>query len=219
MARHLICLANSKKYMERCIAGVALCEVASGFVAARDAGEPLWLRPVSHGAHGSVATHLVDHIKLLDIVEVPVTAPCPDKWQTENVFFDERAPLKVVRRAGNLSKAVPALLTKRGGELFGNRARVVRPEQAARLNYSLLFIKPLNLRILFNKNRQGEIQLRAKFWHNHVEYDLPITDLGFVERFMEDFLVLKNREVYLTISLGLAYAGLHYKLVAGVVYF
>jgi hypothetical protein len=58
-------------------------------IAKRDAN-PIWIRPVSDSEHGEVSSELVDHINLLDIVEINVTAVAPQGYQSENVLFDNR---------------------------------------------------------------------------------------------------------------------------------
>ena len=43
-----ICLANSKKYGERCIAGIELTKGANGnLTVVKENGRPKWIRPVS----------------------------------------------------------------------------------------------------------------------------------------------------------------------------
>jgi hypothetical protein len=57
-----------------------------------------------------------------------------------------------------------------------------------------------------------------KFEYNWNEYDLPITDLDFIEKYNKDKNILNNaKNIYLTISLGVVYEGWYYKLVAGVI--
>ncbi len=93
MKKLFICLANSKKYNQRCIAGIELEKsTRKGFkyqIVKRNS-RPVWMRPVSGSEHGEIDAEFVDHIKLLDIVEINVTAPAPQGYQSENVQFDNR---------------------------------------------------------------------------------------------------------------------------------
>src|SRR5262245_56499531 len=80
-----ICLANSKKYTQRCIAGIELAKSSRpGFKydIVRHGERPVWLRPVTDSEHGEIPADLVDHINLLDIVEVEVVAPRPQGYKS-----------------------------------------------------------------------------------------------------------------------------------------
>ncbi|RUR75786.1 hypothetical protein ACF3DV_28700 [Chlorogloeopsis fritschii PCC 9212] len=70
----IICLANSKKYGDRCIAGI---ENSTG----------KWIRPVTNLEHGQVPKEmcLVDNEepRLLDILEIPLLDTCPG-YEYEN---------------------------------------------------------------------------------------------------------------------------------------
>ena len=81
-----ICLANSKKYNQRCIAGIELKKsLRKGYkyqIVKQD-DNPVWIRPVSTSEQGEVSSELVDHVNLLDIVEVNVRAVAPQGYQSE----------------------------------------------------------------------------------------------------------------------------------------
>src|SRR5436853_7626805 len=97
MKKYFVCLANSKKYTQRCIAGIELLKTDSGFEVLKNNQEPVWIRPISNSLHGEVSSILVDHIKLLDIVELEITSPSPNGYQSENARFKEQR-LKVIRK-------------------------------------------------------------------------------------------------------------------------
>src|SRR4029453_11687058 len=122
-----ICLANSKKYTQRCIAGIELAKSSRrGFKydIVRREDRPLWLRPVSIREHGEIAAEMVDHINLLDVVEIKVTAPRPRGYQSENILFEE-GQLAIVDKVIQVPAALDRLLTPAEPTLFGNRARTV----------------------------------------------------------------------------------------------
>lgn len=211
-----VCLANSKKYGGRCIAGIELKRETNGILSpVINNGIPKWLRPVSSAEHGEVAQHLVNHIKLNDIVEIDLLDYCPKGYQSENVLFHVNS-LKVL---GNLQFSANDLdkLTINQNMLFGNRGKAVSVNEIININNSLVLIKvykpSIYLRSFFEKN-----QLRIRFEYNGNEYDLPITDLDFVDKYNKDNNILSNaKNIYLTISLGVLFEGYHYKLVAGVI--
>ncbi len=92
MKKIFICLANSKKYGERCIAGVEITDFdGTNYSMVKVDSQPKWLRPVSKKDHGEVSANLVGKLNLLDIVEFDMLSECPRGYQSENVFFDEQS--------------------------------------------------------------------------------------------------------------------------------
>lgn len=102
--------------------------------------------------------------------------------------------------------------------MFGNKGKAVHEDSISFVKYSLIFIRANNPEIHI-RNDYGKQQIRLKFIHNSIEYDLPITDVTFEEKHrVENNLLLDASHVYLTISLGVLYEGWHHKLVAGITY-
>lgn len=123
-----VCLANSKKYRGRCIAGIELIrEIDGTFSPVKEHGKTKWLRPVSNAEHGEVDTNIVKHIKLHDLIEMDILEYCPKGYQSENVLFDPNS-LKVV---GNLSPNPSILdkLTDNPDTLLGNKGKAVPEEK------------------------------------------------------------------------------------------
>lgn len=89
MKRIFACLANSKKYTERCVAGIELTRSQNGYSIIRCSSEPHWIRPVSIEEHGEIPMELVGNIKLLDIVEMDALKDTPQGYQSENVKYAE----------------------------------------------------------------------------------------------------------------------------------
>ena len=222
MKKLFICLANSKKYTQRCVAGVELVRTAQPgyrYNIVRKNQTPGWLRPISRDGHGEVTAYLVDHIRLLDVVEVNGVSPHPQGFQTENMRFDGRR-LKVIDTIAKRRVLLDKLLTINRPVLFGNRDKAVRVAEAAQLDYSLALIKPSGVEMFQATTSAGVPQVRGRFIYNDVTYDFPVTDINFSARFRVDSTLLDGcQNIYLTVSLGAEFEEWHYKLIAGVLYF
>jgi hypothetical protein len=219
MKKLFICLANSRKYTNRCIAGIELARLSRGYRVVKKNDNPVWIRPVSPNEYGGVSSLLVNHINLLDVVEVNIIAPHPQGYQSENMLFDNQY-LNVVSKANQVQSLMDKLLTTNRPTLFGNTGKTVSAEEINQLDHSLVFIKPTHVQVHQATTSTGSPQIRASFTYADTSYDLPVTDIDFTHRFMENPTIWQScHHVYFTISLGMEYKGWHYKLVAGVVYF
>jgi hypothetical protein len=219
MKRIFVCLANSKKYTERCVAGIELKRGTSGFSIVRDANEPHWIRPVSANEHGEVPMELVNDISLLDIVEIDALQEVPQGYQSENVIYGESG-FSIVGKIHPSAKYLDKLVSQSHSILFLNRGKAVSAEHVNDLDHSLVFIKPASVEFFVSHTTTGQLQTRARFIYRDIHYDLPVTDVDFLVQFSlqpNEFVNLKN--VYLTISLGLEFQGWHHKLIAGVICF
>ena len=107
IVKRIVCLANSRKYNERCIAGR---EQLSG-------GLPgPWVRPVSAREHEEVSLserRFSDGGEplLLDVIDVPVLEARPKFHQSENWLLDPARPWRLVGRVG----PAPLVSTRRIG--------------------------------------------------------------------------------------------------------
>ncbi len=213
-----ICLANSKKYGERCIAGIEVQRgSAHGYNIVKTENQPTWIRPVSRAEHGEIAANLVQDIELADVVEIEVIRPCPQGYQSENVLFLQRS-IRVVQRlklqAGQLDK----LANQSEEGLFGNHSRYVAADKIGAVGHSLVLIQVNQASIFMMRGLFHSEKIRAKFVYQGTEYELPVTDVGFIARYKTNPVVLEQANaVYFTISLGICYEGWYYKLVAGIV--
>lgn len=154
---------GGRKNTERCLAGIELTKSARiGFrydiVRAENDRRPKWIRPVSFSKHGEVDAILVDHVNLLDIVEINVTQTVPQGYQSENVRFTDQ-PLDVVDKVEQNSSLMDKLITEDGSLLFGNRGKAVNIEHVEQLNYSLILVKPTNVEVSSNTSRSEKIRL------------------------------------------------------------
>lgn len=222
MKKLFICLANSKKYNQRCIAGIELEKSSHKgyrYKIARRGVNPIWIRPVSDSEHGEVSSELVDHINLLDIVEVNVKAVAPQGYQSENVLFDNRR-LQVVDRIDKIETLIDKLLTAGAPTLFGNTEKAVHINDVEQLDHSLVLIKPSNVHVYEAVSFKGNPQTRASFIYGTTRYDLPVTDIDFEEKFSQNPEILQDSaHIYFTVSLGVEFNKQHYKLIAGILYF
>ena len=218
MIRHFICLANSKKFGERCIAGIeiSLNKEKKSYQIISKNGEPQWIRPVSNSAHGEVAEELVASISLNDVVELDIVAETPKGYQCENMLFDPKS-IRKVSRINLLEKALDNLVNNNQPNLFGNRGKAVPEDSIGGVTCSITFIKVDNPQT-FVRTDYDKPQLRMKFVFKGANYDLPVTDLDFIRKYkINENILTPSSKVYLTISLGVEYNEWYYKLVAGVV--
>ncbi|MFC1975711.1 hypothetical protein ACFLXQ_04885 [Chloroflexota bacterium] len=219
MKKLLVCLANSRKYTHRCIAGIELVKTPRSYRIVKKNGHPIWIRPVSQSEYGGISSLLVNHINLLDIVEVNIVAPHPQGYQSENMLFDNQH-LAVVGKVDQDETIIGRLLGVNRPALFGNKSKTVSAENINQLDHSLIFIKPAKVQVHQTTTSTGNPQLRTSFTYAGSAYNLPVTDIEFTHQFSKDPMILQScTQVYFTISLGIEFNGWHYKLIAGVVYF
>lgn len=220
MIVQFICLANSKKYNERCIAGVSVTKKEKGgYVLKQNAHKPVWIRPVTLQNHGQVPSELVRHIKVLDVVEIEVEKEVPNGYQSENVLF-KRKSLKVVGKISAAKANLDLLVDNSQSNIFGNWGKAVHKDKIGEVSYSLTMIKVQDPEV-YLRTEYGE-QHRLKFNFKGNMYDLPITDVKFLEYIHSlkkdtDLSQILKGDVFLTISLGVEHEEFHYKLIAGII--
>ena len=215
MKKLFLCLANSKKFGDRCIAGIELIKNSGKYKPVIKQGKPKWLRPVSKSNQGAVSGALVGKFRLMNIIEVDVEEACPDGYQSENITFKENS----IKNIGDIrlsEKNLDVFIDDEQDKLFGNRGKAVSEDDIDSVGHSLTLIKVTEFEI---NRREPDGQLRINFEFNNNWYDLPITDIDFIEKYRENELLLENKScLYLTISLGVYHNGWHSKLIAGVIY-
>lgn len=213
---HFLCLANSKKYGERCIAGIQLTPDRTGqFHFVKQDGHPKWIRPVSGTEHGEVPAGWVQDIRVGDIVEMSVYRACPRAYQTENVLFDRHA-LRVVRPAVLSAAHLEQLIEKQDDTIFGNQSKYLTEAEIQTVSRSLVFVKALQPKAYFTT--PYNTKPRLQFQHGGATYDLPMTDVNFFDVMQENPKVLEGlSSVFLTVSLSVGFEGRYYKLAAGIV--
>ena len=220
--KRIVCLANSRKLSGRCIAGREWSE-------ARGAGS--WIRPVSARDGEEVSEQERQYEdgsdpRVLDIVDVPLLAPRPKDWQTENWLLD---PESYWRKKGSYSwfdlpaladRAAPLWLD--GHSSYNGRNDRIPIEAAASVRSSLRLIHAGRLEL--GVFRPGEAfgnakrRVQARFSHAGMDYGLWVTDPGYERAYLAKLDgVYGIGDCYLTVSLGEPYQGACYKLVAAII--
>lgn len=135
-----ICLANSKKFGERCIAGIEVKKVGGAYQPVEIERKPKWLRSVSKYQHGAVDENLVGGISLMDLIEIDLEELCPNGYQSENATFKP----ETIKRFGNIrlsEENLDRLIDMEQYNLFGNRGKAVSDDVIDSVEHSLTLIK------------------------------------------------------------------------------
>ena len=216
MEKYFICLANSYKHGGRCIAGIEVVLQSDGSlgIVRHDDGRPRWIRPVSMSANGEIPNHLAESFKIFSLVKLTDVEPCPDNAHTEDVHCTrmEICPFELSPTKDFLNQ----LIDTQHQAVFYFRGKSIPTTIIDRLDYSLMLIHPDNACAYCDEGRENS-KYRMKFTYNGSNYDFPITDPVFLEQFKKSPNSYADLDgVYLVLSLGIAFEGFHYKLVATV---
>ena len=216
MEKYFICLANSYKHGGRCIAGIEVVPQSDGSlgIVRHDDGRPRWIRPVSMSANGEIPNHLAESFKIFSLVKLTDVEPCPDNAHTEDVHCTrmEICPFELSPTKDFLNQ----LIDTQHKAVFYFRGKSIPTTIIDRLDYSLMLIHPDNACAYCDEGRENS-KYRMKFTYNGSNYDFPITDPVFLEQFKKSPDSYADLDgVYLVLSLGIAFEGFHYKLVATV---
>ena len=216
MEKYFICLANSYKHGGRCIAGIEVVPQSDGSlgIVRHDDGRPRWIRPVSMSANGEIPNHLAESFKIFSLVKLTDVDPCPDNAHTEDVHCTrmEICPFELSPTKDFLNQ----LIDTQHQAVFYFRGKSIPTTIIDRLDYSLMLIHPDNACAYCDEGRENS-KYRMKFTYNGSNYDFPITDPVFLEQFKKSPDSYADLDgVYLVLSLGIAFEGFHYKLVATV---
>jgi hypothetical protein len=216
--KRIICLANSRKYLGRCVAGKEVLTDGLGS----------WIRPVSARHSGEVSEEERRYENgrdpsVYDIIDIPLLKARPHLYQSENHLIDAD---KYWKKTGTISWEELKDLVDPSAPLWVNDDSSyngindrVSMEVASHLDHSLVLIDPQNLTIQVQLEGEGfphpKRKVRADFTHHGAHYRLAVTD-PVAER---AFLARPNgvyplHDAYLCISLGEEYQGSCYKLVA-----
>lgn len=213
MVTRFVCLANSLKEGGRCVAGI---ELDANHHPVFCNGLPKWIRPVCPTDHGEIPIQHTIAFDLLDILEMNVTGSKAQGYQSENVDFEPP-----FTKVGVFGLPCLAPLCDQRNTIFGNHGKAISVESISALDHSLVLLRTKHLHVEFRKSesRKNKPQLRAGFEHHGILYDLPVTDPIFRERIIDNPYMLEDIDtIYLCVSIGIAWEGWHYKLVAGVFY-
>lgn len=214
----IVCLANSWKHHDRCVAGVELVKDSP-----RD-----WIRPVSardgHGVSfeerelsggGDPAP--------LDVLKIPLLAAQPADYQTENWLLD---PDSWWSKIGEWSWGDLRYLEDKPADLWGTgdssrKGENDRVAESAALNLTnslaLIRVKELELHVLDGGFRQVKREVRAIFKYRRVTYDLAVTDPAYRDEYLSrDDGHYRLGTCYLTVSLTEPFHEFCYKVIAAI---
>jgi len=220
--KRIVCLANSRKTGGSCIAGREWTGKGPG----------PWIRPVSDRPHREVSLKEQryedgTYPQVMDIIDIPIVAACPEGYQQENFLLDRNAPWKKRGRADWQDLAAmadpPDVLWTNGFSTSHGKNDQVPEDQAMTSTSSLRLIRTDRLTLSvcapgapFGNSRR---KVYGRFHHAGAWYRLRVTDpvyeKAYRERPVGDYHL---PECYLTISLGEPWDdGFAYKLIAAII--
>jgi hypothetical protein len=216
--KDILCLAFSKRDGGHCFGGI-------------DLEAQTWVRPVSSKGSGELPYHeclirkpdgTFAEPSLLDVLRIDLQKPQPRPAQPENWLMGESEWEFVGRK--QFADLAPWIHRNDDPELFRNYSKSLSVDEVVRRNpsYSLTLIRPENLAWRTELNQYGKKRARGIFSICGQSYDLPLTDEAYQRNLVSlplhaslvhDF----STPILLTLSLGEAWHGFHYKLIAGVI--
>ena len=219
--KRIVCLANSRKYGGRCVAGKEL--LADGRVGG-------WIRPVSSRENEEVAEGERCYAdgedpRVLDIIDVPLLNPRPKTYQRENWLLNPGLRWTKTGRAlwndlHPMADRDEPLWVNGHSTLAGQNDRVPMDDTDA-IDNSLRLIRVDALTVTVSEPAHPSAEfpvLRGYFRYNGDDYGLRITDAesesGSVNLEYADYNV---GERYLVISLGEPFEEYAYKLIATII--
>ena len=207
--RQIIVLANSWRDHGHCIAGI--CSQTKE-----------WIRPVSQQNSEAIAREEVEHIKLLDIVNVTLAGKKEDPYQGENYFIDDSASdnWSVVDKA-NLQE-IEGFCDNNDTTIFYSKAKTAHVSHLPGSKKSLTLIKA-PVRFIKCQNEQGKNKWCGHFFDGYGNpLELTVTDIVANEQLLGDEKP-KESTCYLTLSLAKPHPDwenqeFFTKLIAGVIW-
>lgn len=218
----IVCLANSYKHDNRCVAGISLVTRKWVRLIGRKVPHCLTLNEARYGDGKEVS--------LLDVFELEIEADCGTNHHPEDVLvagtpwhwvrhFDESSDLEILSSAANHEPVV----------LQGCSDRIeTRKFENAPARVSLSLLEPDDLWWWIREESEKR-RFRANFRlgrDGRIRYDLPVTDPAWLDQLNlmptgihPHTTLCANRpaRTFLTASLSEAFQGFHYKLIAGVI--
>jgi hypothetical protein len=218
----ILCLANSYKHENRCVAGISLVTKQ-------------WVRLVGRQVPGCLTRKQTSYpdgkeVSLLDVFEAELDKKCGTSGHPEDVYVSEK-PWRLARRFDEPSDArfLDAYVSKDSVVLEGYSDRVlVTRFVRTPAKHSLGLVHPEDL-WWWIREENGKRRNRAVFRLGQVDrirYELAVTDPAWLNQlnllpagiYPHSFLFKgKPPATLLTVSLSEPFEGFHYKLVAGVV--
>lgn len=212
--KRMLCLANSRKYGGRCVAGLE-------WVDGRPAG---WLRPVSHRDTGElmdVERRFAGGIDPTpgDLMEMTLMRAVPhayyqEDWMTDGSYRWRRTGRMGYEAMAALAEAGPLWLAG-SGQAGGANDRIPLAE-AEGLGSSLRLVHPEQVALEEEARPEWPVpRIRVRFVLAGAEYCLRVTDPAHETPPVDH--EARRDECLLTISLGEPYQGFTYRLAAAVI--
>jgi hypothetical protein len=221
VTKGLVCLANSRKYNGRCIAGIDIFDRSNR-----------WIRPVSNRPGEEVSEVERQYRdgtepRVLDIISVRLARSRPKSFQQENWLLDDTARWQ---RGGRIGWHVLHTLEERSESLWVNdfhssggvNDRVpVEHERALVGSLKLIRVASVTIQVEtpYSPSASKRLTMRARFRHEGSVYTLRVTDPVYEQKFQVDGPgEYRLGESFLTVSLaGEEFEGYFYKLVAAII--
>ena len=219
VTKEIVCLANSRKYSGRCVAGK---EVLGDQIGS-------WVRPVSNCETGELSIKEITYKngkppELLDIIAIPLSRHDPHSCQTENYILDKglwiRKQQVSLSLLPKLCDHVDSLWINGYHSSNGLNDRISEETVKERVQSSLLLINPDKASITVEEGPNLLKRVRSRFCFAGEEYWLPVTDPVVENRYFDEETgqyPINKKDVYFTVSIGEPYEGYCYKLVAGII--
>ena len=220
--KRIVCLANSRKQKERCIAGKELLA---------DGSPGGWVRPVSDREDEAVNESERqyedgDEPRVLDVVDVPLLKARPKGYQQENWLLDPSQRWKRIHQIGpdalqDFAEPAEPLWVNGYHTNHGRNDRVpLDPAKSLDSSLRLIRVSALELDVFAPRVDIGDFKRRIKGRFQYVgeEYRLWVTDPVYEEIYLNrpnNSYALGN--CFLTVSLGEPYQGYAYKLIAAII--
>ena len=217
--RKIICLANSRKYSGRCIAGKEL--LADGIGG--------WIRLVSGSRTGELTLKEITMQngrppELLDLIALYTADGAAHRYQSENRLAGDTLWLW----DGKMSPSIlgrlcdePEHLWKNGFSSAGGiNDRIPLHLTDKDLASTLLFVTVERLCIVVGEDARGLQRTWVEFIYHRTNYRLAVTDPVIESRYMKMDIgryPLEDFENYLTVSISEPFDGFCYKLAAAII--
>ncbi|MGA2938846.1 MAG: RQC domain-containing protein [Syntrophobacteraceae bacterium] len=217
--RKIICLANSRKYSGRCIAGKELLPDGIGG----------WIRVVSGSRTGELTIKEITMQngrppELLDLIVLYTGEGTNHRYQSENLLagdtlwlWDGKMPPSILRR---LCDEPEHLWTNGFSSAGGINDRIPLHLADKKLASTLLFITVERLCIVVGEDARGLQKTWGEFTYHRMNYRLVVTDPVIESRYMQMDIgryPVEDSENYLTVSISEPFEGFCYKLAAAII--
>ncbi|MDY6970532.1 MAG: RQC domain-containing protein, partial [Spirochaetota bacterium] len=229
--KQIVCLANSRKYSGRCIAGKEILK-DKNHALEDDLDVDMvggWIRPISAQKTGEFSINSITltngkNPELLDIISIPIAKHSPNHCQTENYLIDEGPWVKTgnfpLTALSALCDYVDSLWINNHSSSFGLNDRIPVDLINASLKSSLLLIKLNKLSIVVEEDAKMLKKVRAEFDFKGERYRLlvtdPIVEGIYLKKEFGSYSILSN-DLYVSIYISEPFNGYCYKLVAGII--